>query len=90
VFLREAYLLPILLTLPLVGTLLVANRFFYPRNLIQVALEILVMSAVYGVGLLWAYRTNRAFHVAELAGVRKKVPAEQPPQAVVAIEYEGE
>lgn len=90
VFLREAYVLPILLTLPLVGALLVANRFFYPRNLIQVALEILAMGAVYGVGLLWAYRTNRAFHVAELAGVRKKVPAEQPPQAVVAIEYESE
>ena len=78
------------MNLPLIAVLSLANRYFYPRNLIQVALEILAVSAIYGVGLLWAYRTNRAFHVAEIAGITKKMPAEQPPQAVVAIEYQGE
>ena len=68
-FLREAYTLPILLALPLVAVLWFANRFFYPRNLIQLTLEILTVSSIYGIGLLWAYRTNRAFHVAEIAGV---------------------
>ncbi|MBZ5666521.1 MAG: flippase, partial [Acidobacteriia bacterium] len=87
-FLRQAYTLPILLNLPLVAALLLANRFFYPRNLIQLALEILAVSPIYGVGLLWAYRTNRAFHVAEIAGVPKKSPPEEPPQAMVAVEYE--
>ena len=90
VFLRQAYTLPFLLTLPLISALLLANRYFYPRNLIQVAVEIVGLSAIYGVGLLWAYRTNRAFHVAEIAGITRKLPAEQPPQAVVAIEYQGE
>jgi O-antigen/teichoic acid export membrane protein len=68
-FVREAYLLPILLTLPLVAALWLANRFFYPRNLIQLTLEILAVSSIYGLGLLWAYRTNRAFHVAKIAGL---------------------
>jgi O-antigen/teichoic acid export membrane protein len=89
-FLREAYTLPILLTLPLVGALWLANRFFYPRNLIQLILETMVVSSVYGVGLLWAYRTNRAFHVAEIAGVPKLLPTEQPPQAMVSVEYQNE
>jgi O-antigen/teichoic acid export membrane protein len=86
-FLRQAYTLPILLTLPLVVTLWVANRYFYPRNLIQLILEILAATAIYGVGLLWAYRTNRAFHVAEIAGLTRPSPPAQPPQAV---EYQGE
>ena len=49
-FVREAYTLPILLTLPLVGVLWLANRFFYPRNLVQLALELLVVVSIYGVG----------------------------------------
>jgi O-antigen/teichoic acid export membrane protein len=89
-FLREAYTLPILLTLPLVAVLGLANRFFYPRNLIQLALEILAVSSIYGVGLLWAYRTNRAFHVAKIAGLTQPSPPEPPPQAVVSVEYQGE
>ena len=89
-FVREAYTLPILLTLPLVAVLWLANRFLYPRNLIQLALEILAVSSIYGVGLLWAYRTNRAFHVAEIAGLTTTLPPEPPPQAMVAVEYQGE
>ncbi len=89
-FLREAYTLPILLTLPLAAVLWLANRFFYPHNLIQLTLEILAASSIYGVGLLWAYRTNRAFHVAKIAGLTKPTPPEQPPQAVVSVEYQNE
>src|ERR1700681_406821 len=88
--LREAYTLPILLTLPLVGALCFANRFFYPRNLIQLVLETLAVSSIYGLELLWAYRTNRAFHVAEIAGLTQPSPPEQPPQAVVSVEYQNE
>ncbi len=89
-FLREAFTLPFLLTLPLVAALWLANRFFYPRNLIQLTLETLVVGSVYGVGLLWAYRTNRAFHVAEIAGLAKPPAPEPPPQAVVSVEYQNE
>jgi O-antigen/teichoic acid export membrane protein len=89
-FLREAYTLPILLTLPLVAALWLANRSFYPRNLVQLAIETLAVSSIYGVGLLWAYRTGRAFHVAEIAGFTPPTPPEQPPQAVVSVEYQNE
>jgi len=89
-FLHEAFTLPFLLTLPLVAALWLANRFFYPRNLIQLTLETLAASSVYGVGLLWAYRTNRAFHVAKIAGLIKPSAPEQPPQAVVSVEYQNE
>ena len=89
-FLREAYTLPILLTLPLVAALWLANRSFYPRNLVQLAIETLAVSSIYGVGLLWAYRTGRAFHVAEIAGFTRPTPPEQPPQAVVSVEYQNE
>jgi hypothetical protein len=78
------------LTLPLVAALWLANRFFYPRNLIQLALEILAVSSIYGVGLFWAYRTNRAFHVAEIAGLTQASSPGQPPQGVVSVEYQGE
>jgi O-antigen/teichoic acid export membrane protein len=89
-FLRQAYTLPILLTLPMAVALWLGNRYFYPRNLIQLVLEILAATAIYGVGLFWAYRTNRAFHVAEIAGLTRPSPPAQPPQAVVAVEYQGE
>ena len=89
-FLREAYTLPILLTLPLAAVLGLANRFFYPRNLIQLTLEILAVSSLYGIGLVWAYRTNRAFHVAKIAGLTQPTPPEPPPQAVVSVEYQNE
>jgi O-antigen/teichoic acid export membrane protein len=89
-FLRQAYTLPILLTLPLVVALWFANRFFYPRNLVQLVAEILAATAIYGVGLFWAYRTNRAFHVAEIAGLKHPSAPAPPPQAVVAVEYQGE
>ncbi len=89
-FFREAFTLPILLTLPFVGALLLANRYFYPRNLIELTVETLLVSSVYGAGMLWAYRTNRAFHVAEIAGLKTPPPIEPVPQAVVAVEYQGE
>lgn len=89
-FLREAYTLPVLLTLPLAAALLLATRYFHPRNLLQLALETLAAGSIYMVGLLWAYRTNRAFHVAEIAGLTKSVPAEPPSQAVISVEYPNE
>jgi O-antigen/teichoic acid export membrane protein len=90
IFLREAYTLPILLTLPFAATLWVVNRYFYPRNLIQLILETLLAGSVYGVGLFWAEHTNRAFHVAEIAGVTKAATIEQGTLEAVAINSQGE
>ena len=89
-FVREAYTLPFLLTLPLVGTLWLANRFFYPRNLVQLALVTLGAGSVYAAGLYWAYRTNRAFHVAEIAGPSQTSPPDEPDLPIVSVEYQNE
>ena len=47
-------------------------------------LEILVVTSMYMAGPLWVYRTNRAFHVAEIAGVA------QPAQQVAPMDYQNE
>jgi O-antigen/teichoic acid export membrane protein len=89
-FVRDAFTLPLLLTLPLVGTLWLANRVFVPRNLIQLVLETLCACSVYAAGLFWAYRTNRAFHVAEIAGPAQARAQEEPPMQPVVVEYQNE
>src|ERR1700686_4582561 len=63
-FVRQAYLLPLLLNLPLVGVVWLANRFFTPRNLIQLGMEIGGAFLIFGIGGCWAYKTGRVFKVA--------------------------
>jgi len=65
-FLQEAYVLPLLLTLPLVATFLLLQQWFIPHNYRQLGLQLLIGGTVYGVCLLWAYRGNRAFQTGEL------------------------
>lgn len=87
-FVRQAYALPFLLNLPLVGALWLANKFFTPRNLIQLVLEIGAAFSIYGMGVLWAYKTNRVFRVEEVA-----TPRQVPQEAVgpmISVEYQEE
>jgi len=65
-YLREAYVLPFLLTIPLATTFLLLKQWFIPHNYRQLGLQFLIGAAVYGTGLLWAYRTNKAFQTGEL------------------------
>src|SRR6266404_4550569 len=69
-YLREAYMLPFLLTIPLVAVLLLMKQWFVPHNYRGLGLQLLIGGAVYGAELLWAYLSNRALHTGEL------VPAE--------------
>ena len=71
-FLLQAYTLPLLLVLPFAGVLLFMRNLFYAHHLWQLALQAGAGSMVYGAGLLWAYKTKRAFHVEEAA----KTPSE--------------
>ncbi len=90
-FVREAYTLPFLLTIPFVVVLLLVNRVFVPRNLIQLLLETLGTGSVYAAGLFWAYRTNRAFHVAQIAGPAAPPRIdEEPPITPVVVEFQSE
>ena len=66
-FVREAYTLPFALCIPLVGVLLVMRRWFPVHRLLPLAAELMIATAVYGLGLLWAVRTKRVYQVGELA-----------------------
>jgi len=52
-FLREAYLLPGLLCIPLALTLMVMQRLLYAQNYWQLFLHVAVGGLVYGAGVLW-------------------------------------
>src|SRR5580658_5259158 len=73
-YLREAFVWPVLISIPLVGTLLLLRRWHRPHNYIQLLTQLLIAGAVYGLGLLWLYKTNRAFKVGELASKELPTP----------------
>lgn len=79
-YLREAYVLPFLLTMPLVATLLLLKRWFVPHNYRQLGLQLVIGGAVYGSGLAWAYFSNRALQTGQLV-----VKAEPKPEQFEAI-----
>src|SRR6266700_1470398 len=65
-FLRQAYVLPLMLCTPLVATLLAMRKWFPVHRLMPLATEILIAMLIYGVGILWAVRTGRVYEVGEL------------------------
>jgi O-antigen/teichoic acid export membrane protein len=65
-FVRQAYTLPLLLTAPLAVTLLALQRWYVPHTYLGLAGHALIGGAVYGAGLFWVYKTNRAFKVENL------------------------
>ena len=89
-FVRQAYLLPLLLNLPLVGVVWLANRFFTPRNLIQLVMEIGAAFFIYGIGVLWAYKTGRVFRVAESGSPVLPQAPQVVTEAVISVEYQEE
>jgi O-antigen/teichoic acid export membrane protein len=66
-YLREAYTLPLLITVPLVVALLLMRRWFHPHNYPQLAVQMAIAGAVYGLGVLWVFKSKRAFKVGELS-----------------------
>jgi membrane protein required for beta-lactamase induction len=72
-YLREAYVLPLLITAPLVGALLLMRRWFQPHSYPQLALQLLIAAVVYGLGLLWVVASKRAFRVGDLGSEENPV-----------------
>jgi len=57
-FLRDAYLLPLALSAPLVPVLLFIQRLLPAHNLVELAAQATAGGAVYGLGLLWLFLTR--------------------------------
>ena len=85
-FLREAYTLPLLLVLPFVAVLLLMQNWFHAYKLWQLVAQVGPAAVVYGLGLLWAYRTRRAFHIGELTE-KKTAPLEEAPALALEDGY---
>jgi O-antigen/teichoic acid export membrane protein len=66
-YLHHAFLLPAMLCVPLVTTLLLMQRWFIAHNYLQLAVQLLIGSLVYGTSLLWAFWSHRAWDVGKLA-----------------------
>ena len=62
-YLRQAFLLPLALSAPLVAFLLLARHWFIAHNYFQLAFQLVVGSAVYALGLLWATWTRKVWQV---------------------------
>ena len=62
-YIREAFFLPTLLCVPLIVALLLMRRWFVPHNYPQLFIHLVVGSGVYGIGLLWAIWTRKAWQV---------------------------
>lgn len=58
-YLREAYVLPLLLCAPLVFTLLLMQAWFVPHTYAQLAVHLFAAGLVYGAGMAWAFAAYR-------------------------------
>ncbi len=65
-YLREAYLLPLIVCVPLVVALFLMKQWFVPHNYVQLAAHLTVAGAVYGLSLSWAFASKRAMKVGTL------------------------
>ncbi|MGH9515744.1 MAG: oligosaccharide flippase family protein [Terriglobales bacterium] len=73
-YLREAFVLPVLISAPLVLVLLLMRRWFVAHNYWQLGIQLLVGAIVYGLGLAWAFLTSRALRVGPLAAIQEMRP----------------
>jgi len=67
-YLYQAFALPLLLCAPLIAALLLMQRWFVPRRLSELLLQLAIAGLVYGIGLAWAFWTHRALDVGALGG----------------------
>jgi O-antigen/teichoic acid export membrane protein len=67
-YIRQAYLLPLLLCLPAAFILFAMQRISAAHTYRQLIPQLVVAGSVYCTCLWWAYTTNRALHVGDMSG----------------------
>jgi len=75
-YLREAYVLPLIVSAPLVVVLLLMRHWFGAHNYWQLGIQLLIGGVVYGLGFLWAFLTHNILRLRELADKNDLRPAE--------------
>jgi O-antigen/teichoic acid export membrane protein len=79
-YVREGFLLPLILSIPLIAVLLLIRSRFGAHNLLQLAGQTLICWGVYALDLLWALRTGRLWQV---QGIQDKGGPGEPVAAVI-------
>jgi O-antigen/teichoic acid export membrane protein len=72
-YLREAYMLPLMLCAPMVLTMLLMKTWFVPHTYPQLALHLVAAGLVYGVGLFWVFASNRLTEFAQPPEVKTRL-----------------
>jgi O-antigen/teichoic acid export membrane protein len=85
-YVRQAYLLPLLLCMPAAVFLVLMQSISTVHTYRQLIPELLVAGAIYGICLWWAYATNRALHVGDLASEAAVLNAAMPGAIASAAE----
>jgi len=67
-YLYRAFVLPLVLCVPLIAVLLLMQRWFIPHRLGPLLIQLLVAGLVYAIGLAWAFWTRRAGNAGHLGG----------------------
>jgi len=75
-YLQEAFVLPTLITAPLVAVLVLMRKWYIPHTYRQLAPQLLIAGVVYGLALLWVYTTGRALGAGNLAGQQEPLPSD--------------
>ncbi len=65
-YLREAYLLPLIVCAPVILVLIAMKRWFVPHGYGQLAVHLAVAGTVYGLAMLWAFSSKRAMRLGPL------------------------
>jgi O-antigen/teichoic acid export membrane protein len=84
-YLYEAYTLPIVIVMPLVAALLLMRRWFHPHTYKQLALQLVIAGAVYGVGAFWVHATKRTFKIGKLTLKEATAPVANGMGAAVEV-----
>ena len=62
-YLYRVFVLPLVLCVPMVAVLFLMQRWFIPHRLSELLIQLVIAGLVYGLGLVWAFWTHRAWDV---------------------------
>ncbi len=65
-YIYRAFLLPLVLCIPLIAVLLLMQRWFIPHHFGPLLIQLVIAGLVYGLALAWAFWTKRAWDVGHL------------------------
>jgi O-antigen/teichoic acid export membrane protein len=75
VYLREAYLIPLIVCAPVVIVLLLMKQWFVPHGYLQLAAHLSIAGVVYGLSFSWAFASKRAIKLGPLQSSSSLEPA---------------